>query len=168
MMSCRSRRIRLPRHVTESARKLAVYLDTTVISAAEDTRAPDRRDRTLEFFARAAEFRLFTCELTRSELIRTPDEQRRTLLLNRLLTVQIAPVTNEMQSLADEYVKAQIIPEAFRDDAVHVAAAVLGGHEVLASWNFRHMVNRRRRSLVNLLNESRGLNLIEIVTPAEL
>jgi predicted nucleic acid-binding protein len=154
--------------VTEPARKLGVYLDTTVISAAEDARAPDRRDRTLEFFARVSAFQLFTSELTHHELVRTPDDRRRQLLLDRLSEIQISPVTDEMQSLADEYVRAQIIPEAFRDDAVHVAAAVLGGQEVLASWNFRHMVNRRRRSLVNLLNESRGLNLIEIVTPAEL
>jgi hypothetical protein len=77
-------------------------------------------------------------------------------------------IENEMHVLADKYVDAAIIPVAYRDDAVHIAAAVLSGQDVLVSWNFRHLVNRRRRFLVNLLNASRGLPTIEILTPPEL
>jgi hypothetical protein len=72
-----------------------------------------------------------------------------------------------MQGLADRFAEASIVPIACRDDAVHVAAAVLSSQDVLVSWNFRHMVNRRRRSMINLVNASAGLPTIEIVTPAE-
>jgi hypothetical protein len=54
------------------------------------------------------------------------------------------------------------------DDALHVAAAVLGRYDVLVSWNFRHLVNRRRRAALNSLNTSWGLPAIEIIAPAEL
>jgi hypothetical protein len=148
--------------------KLRVYLDTTVLSAAEDARTPDRRDRTIEFFNRSAEFDLTTSELTRSEIAATPDITRKDQLLRRLNAISIIAITSQMHSLASEYVKNDIIPAAYEDDALHIAAAVLSAQEVLLSWNFRHMVNRRRRALVNQLNALQGLPAIEILTPPEL
>src|SRR5687767_6634728 len=126
---------------------LRVYLDTTVFSAAEDERAPDRCDRTIEFFARASQFELFTSELTRREIDQTPDADRRQRILARTTNVAAITISSEMQLLADEYVRAGIIPDVYRDDALHIAIAVISGQDILASWNFRHMVNRRRRSL---------------------
>lgn len=151
-----------------AAMKLRVYLDTTVVSAAEDARAPDRQAQTMAFFERAAEFTLATSELTRQELLGTPDLSRRDRLLERIADIPIVAIDAEMLALAREYVGHDIIPAPYQDDAVHIAAAVLSGQDVLASWNFRHLVNRRRRSLVNLLNTSRNLPTIEILTPPEL
>jgi hypothetical protein len=123
--------------------RLRVYVDTTVVSAAEDVRAPDRQQRTLEFFARVDEFELMSSELLRTELLQTPDEVRRQMLLKRLTDIKIVNIDDAMQTLADQYVEASIIPIAYHDDAVHIAAAVLSGVDVLVSWNFRHLVNRR-------------------------
>lgn len=148
--------------------KLRVYLDTTVVSAAEDVRTPERQEQTLAFFSRAAEFELATSDLTRQELAATPDAQRRGRLLARIATMACVQVTSEMHALAKEYVEQDILPAAFEDDALHIAAAVLSGQDVLTSWNFRHLVNRRRRAMVNLLNASRGFPTIEILTPPEL
>jgi hypothetical protein len=148
--------------------KPRVYLDTTVLSAAEDIRTPDRQNQTIEFFNRSAEFALTTSELTRSEIAATPDIARREQLLRHLNAISVIAITSEMHSLASEYVRSDIIPAAYEDDALHIAAAVLSAQEVLLSWNFRHMVNRRRRALVNQLNASRGLPTIEILTPPEL
>ncbi|HEX9781351.1 MAG TPA: hypothetical protein VGA56_01300, partial [Opitutaceae bacterium] len=86
---------------------------------------------------------------------------RREKLLQRLVKIDIIPVDSEMAVLAKAYVAHNIIPPAFEDDAVHIAAAVLSGQDVLTSWNFRHLVNRRRRALVNLLNASRGLLILQ-------
>jgi hypothetical protein len=148
--------------------KLRVYVDTTVISAVEDARAVDRQRQTIEFFDRVSEFELATAELTRMEILQTPDPARRNKLIARLNVVSVFAIDGAMRQLADDYVDAAIIPAAYRDDAVHIAAAVLARQEVLVSWNFRHMVNRRRRAQVNLLNASRGLQSIEILTPPEL
>lgn len=116
------------------ATKLRVYLDTTVVSAAEDPLARERRAR----------------------------------LLARADAISVVTTTADMHALAQDYVRQGIIPAAYEDDAMHIAAAVLSGQDILASWNFRHMVNRRRRAMVNLLNSSRGLRTIEILSPPEL
>jgi hypothetical protein len=39
--------------------------------------------------------------------------------------------------------------------------------DVLLSWNFRHLVNRRRRALINQVNISLDLPVIEIISPLE-
>lgn len=155
-------------HVHNGIMKLRVYLDTTVLSAAEDARAPERRAQTLEFLAHAAEYDLSISELTHQELIATPDPGKRQRLISRAEAIARVALTEEMHALAVQYVDHEVIPAAFEDDALHIAAAVFSGHDILASWNFRHMVNRRRRSLVNLLNASRGLPTIEILAPSEL
>jgi hypothetical protein len=38
-----------------------------------------------------------------------------------------------------------VLPPSARDDALHVAIAVVSRQDILVSWNFRHLVNRRRR-----------------------
>ena len=142
-----------------------LYLDTSVLSAAEDARAPERQTQTLAFLDRAEEFELATSELTRQELAATPDAMRRERLRARLAPLRCIGITDEMQVLARDYVEHEIIPAPYEDDAVHIAAAVPSGQDILASWSFRHRVNRRRRALVNLRNASRGLPTIDIVTP---
>ena len=49
-----------------------------------------------------------------------------------------------------------------------MAAAVLTRQDVLLSWNFKHLVNRRRRAQINEENISLGLPTIEIVAPPEI
>jgi len=53
------------------------------------------------------------------------------------------------------------------NDAVHVAAAVLTRQDILISWNFKHLVNRRRRAKINEVNTTRGLPGLEILAPPE-
>lgn len=53
-------------------------------------------------------------------------------------------------------------------DARHLVIAVLSRQDVLLSWNFHHLANRRRRAQVNEVNVLRGLPTIEILAPPEL
>jgi len=48
-----------------------------------------------------------------------------------------------------------------------VAIAVAARQDILVSWNFRHLVNRRRRALVNEVNVLAGYPSIEILAPPE-
>ena len=75
--------------------------------------------------------------------------------------------SRESLSLADEYVAARVIPASSRDDARHVAIATLAGGEALVSWNFRHLVNLRRKRLVHSVNIRLGYPLIDLVSPEE-
>ena len=148
--------------------KLRIYLDTSIFSAYYDDRAPDRRAQTEEFWARITAYEASASELTREELEKTPDAPRRTKLLKLLESVTLHPVTEEMQRLTQEYVKAGVFTPAMLNDAVHVATAVLTRQDILLSWNFKHMVNRTRRAKVNQVNTSLGLPSIEIIAPPEI
>ncbi len=73
-----------------------------------------------------------------------------------------------MTELAREYIAAGIFAPVTFNDALHVSAAVLTRQNVLLSWNFKHLVNRRRRAQVNQLNMSLDLPMIEILAPPEI
>jgi predicted nucleic acid-binding protein len=146
---------------------LRVYLDTSVFSAYFDRRWPERRRATREFWGRRRVLRLTSSELARHELSQAPDADTRRRLLRLLAMVNVDALSDEMQRLADRYVRAAVFSDATRADALHVAAAVVGGSDVLVSWNFRHLVNVARRAKVNEVNRALGLRAIEIVSPPE-
>jgi hypothetical protein len=63
---------------------------------------------------------------------------------------------------------AGILPSKKRDDARHVAAATIGGAEVLVTWNYRHLVRPRKAEQFCAINLVRRYNpLLEISTPSE-
>lgn len=148
--------------------KLQVYLDTSVFSAYFDSRTTDRQRETEAFWARRADFDLATSELARDELRQAPDPTHRRRFLGLLRGFRVFVVTNEMQALGQRYVHEGVFTPTMLNDAVHVAAAVISRQDVLLSWNFRHLVNRRRRAKVNEVNIEAGLPTIEIIAPPEL
>lgn len=148
--------------------KLRIYLDTSIFSAYYDVRAPERRTQTEEFWARIATFEASTSELTREELEKTPDADRRRKLLKMLNSLILHHITDEIKKLAQHYVQARVFTPVMLNDALHVAAAVLTRQDILLSWNFKHMVNRVRRANINEVNMSLGLPTIEIIAPPEI
>lgn len=147
---------------------LSVYLDTSVLSAINDQRYPDRARLTEAFWKHRAEYNLHTSEITRIELEGTPDQAKRILMLALLDELELDPITSEMESLARQYVDAKVFGESMINDALHVAAAVLLDSKVLLSWNFKHLVNRNRRSAIQMVNSANNLPSIEIIAPPEL
>lgn len=148
--------------------KLRVYLDTSVFSAYDDDRAPERLAETREFWSRLSGYDVSTSDLAAAELRQTRDVEKRARLEALLAGVAIHPITDEMRMLARRYVDGGVFSESMHNDALHVAAAVLTGQDVLLSWNFKHLVNRRRRAQVNEINTLTGLPILEIVAPPEL
>jgi len=148
--------------------KLRIYLDTSVFSAYLDDRTPERQADTAEFWKRRHQYELATSELAREELARTPDSLHRDKLLKLLEGFTLLRIDSEMKDLAQHYIDGGIFLPTMADDALHVAASVLSRQDILLSWNFKHLVNRRRRALVNQLNTTRGLPTIEIVAPPEI
>jgi len=51
---------------------------------------------------------------------------------------------------------------------LHIALATLNNVDVLASWNFKHIVNLNRIRLYNSINLKLGYRMIEIRTPREI
>lgn len=148
--------------------KLRVYLDTSVFSAYYDNRLADRKRETELFWEKLNLFEVSTSETGKEELSQTPNAEQRSKLLQLLGPVTIIPITQEMKELAQNYLDAGIFTSTMFNDALHVAAAVMTRQDVLLSWNFKHLVNRRRRAIISQLNISKGLPTIEIVAPPEI
>ncbi|MBI4802109.1 MAG: PIN domain-containing protein [Elusimicrobia bacterium] len=148
--------------------KLRVYFDTSVFCAYYDERVTDRQMETEELWKRLQDFDAATSELAREELEQTADPDRRAGFQMLLKGFDIHPLTREMKELAADYISAGVFTPAIFNDALHVAAAVMTRQDILLSWNFKHLVNRRRRAEINDLNAAMGLPAIEIMAPPEI
>ncbi len=147
--------------------KLRVYADTSVIGGCEDDefREPSRR-----LFADFREGRaaLVVSELTQRELARAPRQVQDVLRDISADDTETLRISAEAKELADAYLAAGALNPLHRSDALHIALATLAGVDVLASWNFKHMVNWRRISVYNEVNRRLGYPALDIRTPEEL
>ena len=75
--------------------------------------------------------------------------------------------SNEIEELADAHVNAGVVSVGYRDDAMHVAAATVGGARAVVSWNFGHLVNIKREDGFNSVNILHGYPPIRIISPWE-
>lgn len=148
--------------------KLRLYLDTSVFSARVDIRAPDRQTLTEDFWQALPDYDRSTSELAVEELRQTADPLTRAKMEAMLADFAIISVTDEMRRLADRYILAGAFTRTMLNDAVHVAAATLSRQDILVSWNFKHLVNRRRRAMVASVNAREGLPVLDILSPPEL
>lgn len=147
--------------------RLHLYLDTSVISAYFDVRRPERQAETRAFWRQLSEFHVSISDLTEAELRATADERLQREMVELVRPFGIIRLDAEMQDLARYYVDRGTFTAATMNDALHVACAVVTRQDLLVSWNFRHLVNRRRRAMINEANISRGYPTIEIVAPPE-
>lgn len=77
-------------------------------------------------------------------------------------------VDDEAIKLAEIYITEGALTNKSYNDALHIALATLNNADVLASWNFKHIVNLDRIRLYNSINLRFGYRLIEIRTPREI
>ena len=147
---------------------MTLYLDTSVLSALFDTRNPERVEITREFFVTRISDRLLVSELTLAEIAATPSEALRRAMAEVADRCETVEVGTDADRLASQYIEAGAVSEAFSADAYHIAIAVACGADMVVSWNFRHIVRRKTRDVVNMVNTMHGYAHIEIVAPGEL
>ena len=58
-------------------------------------------------------------------------------------------------------------PKSF-DDCHHIAIATIRRVDILASWNFKHIVNENRIRGYNSVNLKMGYDQLEILSPLEI
>ena len=75
---------------------------------------------------------------------------------------------NSASVVAEAYIKEGALTNKSYNDALHIALATLNNCDVLASWNFKHIVNLDRIRLYNSINLRLGYRMIEIRTPREI
>ena len=75
---------------------------------------------------------------------------------------------DEVIKLAETYINDGALTNKSYNDALHIALATINNADVLASWNFKHIVNINRIRLYNSINLKLGYKMLEIRTPREI
>ena len=76
-------------------------------------------------------------------------------------------LTEEAESLAQNYIDDRVVGARHIVDAQHIAIASVERVDVLVSWNFRHIVNIDRIHAFNSVNLKLGYPILEIRSPRE-
>lgn len=155
--------------------KLRIYLDTSVISHLFHDDAPESQAATIEFFERAVRpgvYDTFVSGIVLNELSRTKSPERREALLGVIGQGGISVLTegtDEVDRLAEIYVRHGVIPPGKFEDALHLAYATFYEMDILVTWNYRHLARAKTATLVASLNTAEGYaRPLRLLTPLEL
>ena len=144
--------------------KPRIYVDTSVIGGCHDDEV---REASLELFDKFKHGNaiLVYSEVILRELAGAPESVRQVIDQIPAANKEMLFLTDEAERLADAYIGSGALGLANRADAEHIALATLADADVLASWNFKHMVNRRRNRLYNAGNRQMGYAELNVLSP---
>lgn len=154
-------------------RRKKIYLDTSVISYLQQEDAPNERRDTLEFWKilRAGKYDIYISDVTAGELAKCAEPKRSELfaLLEEIRYTEIRVGDDvEIAALAIEIQNQGILPPKSANDRLHIAAAMFIGCHIIASWNFKHLVNIRTIDGVRVIAALNNLNPVDICSPTML
>jgi len=144
-----------------------IYVDTSIIGGFFDT---EFEKETKMLFQRLENKEIiFVISQVLTEELNNAPEKVRTLLGNyNDDCFEEVPLTDEARELADKYIADNVVGKTSYDDCCHIALATIHKVDVLASWNFKHIVNLIRIRGYNGVNLKNGYTTIEIRNPREL
>lgn len=147
--------------------KLRIYIDTSVVGGFFDE---EFKEPTQRLFKRleSNEVKFVISDLLELELIQAPKFVSELLLKYPGDRFERIELTEETMSLADKYISEKVVGRTSLEDCRHIALATINKVDVLASWNFKHIVNLDRIRGYNSVNLKLGYPTIEIRTPQEL
>jgi predicted nucleic acid-binding protein len=148
-----------------------LYLETSVFGFYfdEEPRNALRREAVAALLGqvRMGVLGAVTSPVTFAEMNRAPEPVRSRLLALLEDVTEITADRQEVERLAQAYVREGIIPEENLDDARHVAYATAGKADVLVSLNLKHIANERAERRIGAVNLREGYGVLRIKTPEE-
>ena len=102
------------------------------------------------------------------ELLNAPKVVREHLLSYSADNFERIDLTEEAIKLADSYISEKVVGKTSLEDCRHIALATINKVDVLASWNFKHIVNLEKIKGYNSVNLRLGYSMIEIRSPKDL
>jgi predicted nucleic acid-binding protein len=144
-----------------------IYLDTSVFGGYFE---PEFELWTKILFEQInnGNFIVILSRLTDVELQKAPQHVQdlaKSIPFNRIEFVEISEPAIKLSEL---YIKEKVVGKSSISDCLHIAIATLLNADVLASWNFKHIVNLTRIRGYNSINYRQGLKILEIRTPREI
>jgi predicted nucleic acid-binding protein len=147
--------------------KQRIYIDTSVVGGFFDE---EFKDDTLSLFERLenGEIIFVVSDLLDLELINAPQKVRELLHNYSIEKFNRIELTEEAILLADTYIAEKVVGKTSLEDCRHIAMATIHKVDVLASWNFKHIVNLDKIKGYNSVNLKSGYQMIEIRSPKDL
>lgn len=120
-----------------------IYIDTSVVGGYFDE---EFKEATLKLFDRwiTGEVTFVASDLLELELLNAPKQVRELLPCFTDQKLERIEFSQEASQLADEYIQAGVVGKTSLEDCRHIALASINKVDVLASWNFKHIVNLDR------------------------
>lgn len=149
-----------------------VYIETSIVSYATAWPSRDIQNAALQQQARdwwdieRRKFDLVTSQLTLDEAS-AGDASAAADRLRLLDGLPLVDINSDVQSLAAALFSAHTIPQKAAADALHVAAAAIGGVKYLLTLNCKHIANAHELPRVYPLLAREGFGGMLICTPAE-
>ncbi len=147
--------------------KQRIYIDTSVVGGYFDE---EFKETTIGLFERleAREIVFVVSDLLDLELINAPEKVRELLQKYPADSFERIELSEEAIKLADTYISDKVVGKTSLEDCRHIALATINKVDVLASWNFKHIVNLDKIKGYNSVNLRLGYQIIEIRSPKDL
>ena len=147
--------------------KQKIYIDTSVVGGYFDE---EFKEATTKLFDRLDnnEIIFVVSDLLDLELLNSPQQVRQLLHNYPSDKFQRIELTEEAVKLADTYISEKVVGKTTLEDCRHIALATIHKVDVLASWNFKHIVNLDKIKGYNSVNMRLGYSIIEIRCPKDL
>jgi hypothetical protein len=143
---------------------MRIYIDTSVFGGYYDEEFQEWTVKFFKEFEKGVK-KPIVSDLTVLEIEGAPVNVRK---LFESMKCEKLLIDSECEELAMLYLKEKAVTAKSYSDALHIALATVNRLDVLASWNFKHIVNLDRIRLFNGVNLKNGYPLIEIRTPREI
>lgn len=147
--------------------KEKVYIDTSVIGGCFDQEFEKWSNILFDDF-RSGKRLAVASDITLDELTDAPKRVQDIFASIPDEYVVILISDEESRKLADNYINEKAVSNRYYEDALHIAIATINQVNVLASWNFKHIVNLDRIRMYNSVNLKNGYSILEIRTPREI
>lgn len=147
--------------------RLRLYFDTSVFGGVYDVEFQEETEMLFEM-VKNGEIICVYSDLCEFELENAPDIVKEHFLRLDKNQTEFAEITEEINELAEEYVKENVVGQTSIDDCRHIACATINKVDYLISWNFKHIVNVFRIRGYNAINIKNGHIQLDIRSPKEI
>jgi predicted nucleic acid-binding protein len=144
-----------------------IYIDTSVVGGFFDEEFSVVTQALFERLKKE-EVIFVVSDLLKKELIRAPLHVQELFQNYKESCFEHVELTEEAKKLANDYIEEKVVGKTSLEDCQHIAMATIYKVDVLASWNFKHIVNLDRIKGYNGVNLKRGYSILEIRNPKDL
>ena len=150
-------------------KKIRVYLDTSVISYLDQQDTPEKMKETQEVWdiLRTNKYEIVISDIALGE-IEECETDKWLKLIDYITELNFIDYysNEETRELAEIIINEGILKPKSRDDALHIASAILSESDIILSWNFKHLVNIETINGVRKICFNRSFNkIIDIYSP---